>query len=439
MSVFFIILWIRVMNIISILIKFCSFYLQLYIYGDYIMNNETLIGYNKKNLKDVDVENKIVFVRVDFNVPLNEYGLITDDNRIKSSLETIKYLIDNKAKIILASHMGRPKGKIDARLSLFPVSERLSELLNYPVKFVHDCIGDEVQKAKEELKSGDVLLLENLRFHPEEKKNEHKFISKLAENIDIFVNDAFGTSHRNQASMTGVPTKVPLAVTGFLVKKELEAFSKMLSNPKKPFIAILGGAKVSDKITVIQKLFEKVDTILIGGGMAYTFLKALKFDVGNSLVENDRLQTALDILAEAKDLGIEFLLPVDNIVANKMDDEVKTSTVKNENIPSSWMALDIGHETVALFSSKIKKAKTIFWNGPMGVFEKELFRKGTLGIAKAVADSPATSIVGGGDSVAAIKMFNLENKIDHISTGGGASIELVQGKILPGIEVLTNA
>lgn len=394
--------------------------------------------YNKLNVDDVDVAGKAVFVRVDYNVPLDSNQNITDDTRIVASLPTITYLLEKGARVIAASHLGRPKGKRTAALSLKPVAEYLEKLLNKKVVFVNDCIGPVVKSAKNDLHDGEILLLENLRFHAGEKKNDPAFIAELAEGIDVFVNDAFGTSHRDQASMTGIPKLVGVATTGFLVQKEINYLSRILSKPEKPFVAILGGAKVSDKIGIIQKLLEKVDNILIGGGMAYTFLKALKLDVGNSLVEPDRVQTALDLMAEAKDLGIEIILPIDNIVACKTNDEVKTSVVKNENIPSSWMALDIGPETVKFYSEKILSAKTIFWNGPMGVFEEEQFRNGTLGIAQAVAESSAVSVVGGGDSVAAIKMFHLEDQITHISTGGGASLEFVQGKILPGIGVLTD-
>lgn len=393
---------------------------------------------NKVNVAEVDVTGKRTFVRVDFNVPLDNSGSITDDTRIRAALPTIRYLIDNNAKVILASHLGRPKGKITSSLSLRPVAKRLEELLGKRVNFIDDCIGPKVAQAKVNMENGDILLLENLRFHPGEKKNTDDFISQLSSDIDIFVNDAFGTSHRDQASMTGIPKKVKIAVTGFLVKKEVSTFFNLLTSPQKPFLAILGGAKVSDKIGIIQKLLEKVDIILIGGGMAYTFLRAQKYDVGQSLVESEYIETALGLISEAKDLGIEFLLPVDNIVARKTDDEVKTSVVRNENIPSSWMALDIGPETIKLYSNRIRKAKTIFWNGPMGVFEKEQFRNGTLAIAEAVAACKADSVVGGGDSVAAINMFGLQDQISHLSTGGGASMEFVQGKILPGIAVLSD-
>ncbi|MBN2385105.1 phosphoglycerate kinase [bacterium] len=395
--------------------------------------------YEKKlNLDEIEVEGKLVFVRVDYNVPLDDNGSITDDTRIVGSLPTVRYLLEHKARIILASHLGRPKDKPTLALSLKPVAIRLGELLGQEIIFTNDCIGEEVAATKKKVQPGQIILLENLRFHSGETKNNEQFIAELAAGIDIFVNDAFGTSHRDQSSMTGIPRHVPVSVTGFLVKREIDHFLDLMSAPQKPFVAILGGAKVSDKIKIIQKLLERVDTILIGGGMAYTFLKALKYEVGNSLVEPERLDVAQGLMDEAKDLGIEFLLPVDNVVAKKTDDEVKTSIVRNENIPSSWMALDIGPETVRLYSDKIRKAKTVFWNGPMGVFEKEQFQGGTLAIAKAVAECKGKSVVGGGDSVAAINMFGLEKKITHLSTGGGASLEFIQGILLPGITVLSD-
>jgi len=405
-----------------------------------VLNDELKDLYMSKiNIDEIEVTGKMTFVRVDYNVPLDDAGSITDDTRIRGSLPTIRYLLEHQARIILASHLGRPKDKPTSGMSLRPVATRLSELLGHEVIFIDDCIGSKVASLKQTMKGGDIVLLENLRFYPGEKKNNETFIAELAAGIEVFVNDAFGTSHRDQASMTGIPKHVPVAVTGFLVRSELEHFLTLMADPQKPFVAILGGAKVSDKIGIIRKLLEKVDTVLIGGGMAYTFLKAQKFEVGNSLVENDQLDVALELLAGARDLGVEFLLPLDNIVARKTDDdEVKTSTVRNENIPSSWMALDIGPETARMFSDKIRKAKTIFWNGPMGVFEKEQFRNGTIAVAKAVTESKGMSVVGGGDSVAAIKMFGLEDKITHLSTGGGASLEFLEGQILPGIAVLTN-
>ncbi|MFC1852143.1 phosphoglycerate kinase [candidate division CSSED10-310 bacterium] len=394
--------------------------------------------YNKLNIDEIDVAGKKVFVRTDYDVPLDDENNIKDDALIRASLETISYLIDNNAKIVLASHLGCPKGKFNPALSLKPVARRLGELLHRNIPLLPDCIGTHVSQYINNLGEGEVILLENLRFHPGEKKDMDPFSAALNHGYDVYVNEAFGSCHRDHASISSLPKHIPLAVTGFHVKKEMNIFLQIMTDPQRPFVALLGGAKVSEKIGLIQKLLEKVDSLLIGGGMAYTFLKAIKFDVGNSLVEGEYLDIALELLNEAQDLGVEFLLPVDNIVARKTVDEVKTSTVRNENIPSSWMALDIGPETTRIYTEKIQNARTVFWNGPVGVFEKELFCGGTQSIAQTIAESEAASIVGGGDTVLAINVFSLVDKMTHISTGNKASLQFLEGKILPGIAVLTD-
>ena len=388
-----------------------------------------------RKVDEIELKGKRVFVRVDFNVPLNEKNEITDDTRILLSLPTIRFVKEAGGKVVLASYLGRPKGKRDPKFSLAPVAERLSQLLGRKVALAIDCIGDEVQKQIKGMKEGEVLLLENLRFHPEEEKNDENFSKALASLCEVYVNDAFGAAHRAHASTEGMTRYVKTVAAGFLMMKEVESLEKALVNPQKPYVAILGGAKVSDKIAVIENLLNKVTTLLVGGGMAFTFLKAKGFDVGRSLVEEDQLGFSLNLLARAEG-KVKFLLPYDHIAAERMDIQAKRQIVKNEKIPSDWVCLDIGPETVRVFSEEIRSAKTIVWNGPMGVFEMEPFSQGTFAIAKAVANSSAFSIVGGGDSVAAVNKAGVADKIKHISTGGGASLEFLEGKKLPGIEAL---
>lgn len=388
-----------------------------------------------RKVNQIELKGKQVFIRVDFNVPQDEKNNITDDTRILLSLPTIRFVSEAGGKVILASHLGRPKGKKDPKFILAPVAVRLSQLLGKKVALAADCIGEEVQKQIEGMKEGEILLLENLRFHPEEEKNEEAFSKALASLCDIYVNDAFGAAHRAHASTDGMARFVKIVAAGFLMMKEVESLEKVLVNPQKPYVAILGGAKVSDKIGVIQNLLDKVNTLLIGGGMAYTFLKAEGFQVGKSLVEEDQIGFSLNLLEKAKG-KIKFLLPSDHIAAERMDVQAKREIVKNDKIPSGWVCLDIGPETVKTFSEEIQSAKTIVWNGPMGVFEMEPFSQGTFAIAKAIANSSAFSVVGGGDSVAAVNQAGVADRISHISTGGGASLEFLEGKKLPGIEAL---
>jgi phosphoglycerate kinase len=388
-----------------------------------------------RTIDQIELKGKRVFIRVDFNVPQDEKNNITDDTRILHSLPTIRFASDAGAKVILASHLGRPKGKRDPKFSLAPVAERLSKLIGKKVALAPDCIGAEVQTRIGEMKEREIVLLENLRFHPEEEKNEEAFSMALASLCDVYVDDAFGAAHRAHASTEGMTRFVKTVAAGFLMTKEIDSLEKALLSPKKPYVAILGGAKVSDKIGVIQNLLDKVTTLLIGGGMAYTFLKGEGFQVGKSLVEEGQIGFSLKLLEKAKG-KIQFLLPSDHIAAERMDIQAKRETVKNDKIPSGWVCLDIGPETVKTFSEEIKSAKTIVWNGPMGVFEMEPFSQGTFAIAKAIADSSAFSIVGGGDSVSAVNKAGVADKISHISTGGGASLEFLEGKKLPGIEAL---
>lgn len=388
-----------------------------------------------RTVDQIDLKGKRVFIRVDFNVPQDEKNNITDDTRILLSLPTIRFVSEASGKVILASHLGRPKGKKDPKFSLAPVAVRLSQLLDKKVDLATDCIGEEVEKQIGGMKEGEVLLLENLRFHPEEEKNERAFSKALASLCDVYVNDAFGAAHRAHASTEGITRFVKIVTAGFLMMKEVESLEKALLNPQKPYVAILGGAKVSDKIGVIQNLLDKVNTLLIGGGMAYTFLKAEGFQVGKSLVEEDQIGFSHNLLEKAKG-RIKFLLPSDHIAAERMDIQAKREIVRNDKIPSGWVCLDIGPETVKTFSEEIKSAKTIVWNGPMGVFEMEPFSQGTFGMAKAIANSSAFSVVGGGDSVAAVNQAGVSDRISHISTGGGASLEFLEGKKLPGIEAL---
>jgi phosphoglycerate kinase len=388
-----------------------------------------------RTVDQIDLKGKRVFIRVDFNVPMDEKNRVTDDTRILLSLPTIRFAREASGKVILASHLGRPKGKKDPKFSLAPVAERLSQLLGIKVALATDCIGEEVQKQIGGMREGEILLLENLRFHPEEEKNEEGFSKALASLCDVYVNDAFGTAHRAHSSTEGMTRFVKIVAAGFLMMREVESLEKALVSPQKPFVAILGGAKVSDKIGVIQNLLDRVTTLLIGGGMAYTFLKAEGFQIGKSLVEEDQIGFSLNLLEKAKG-KIKFFLPSDHIAAERMDVQAKREIVKNDKIPSGWVCLDIGPETVKTFSEEIKSAKTIVWNGPMGVFEMEPFSQGTFAIAKAIANSSAFSIVGGGDSVAAVNKAGVADRISHISTGGGASLEFLEGKKLPGIEAL---
>lgn len=389
---------------------------------------------DKKTLEDLQVQGKRVLVRCDFNVPMDDNRNITDDRRIRSSLPTIKYLIENKAKVILMSHLGRPKGEANPKFSLEPVSKRLSELLNTDVVFAQDdkVVSENVQEIVSKMADGDVVLLENTRFRKEEEKNEENFAKELASLGDLYINDAFGTSHRAHTSNVGLSNQLPSAV-GYLVEKEISVMGKALDNPERPFVAILGGAKVSDKIGVIENLLNKVDSILIGGGMAYTFLKAQGYEIGNSILEEDKVDLANDLLKKAEDKNVKLLLPVDVIVAKEFNNDTEFKTVNIESIPEDMMGMDIGEETINLFSKEIKDAKTVIWNGPMGVFEMENFKKGTDAIAKAMAESNGITIVGGGDSASAVEKAGYADKMTHISTGGGASLEFLEGKTLPGI------
>lgn len=391
----------------------------------------------KKTIEDIDVEGKKVLVRVDFNVPLDEKGNITDDTRIRAALPTINYLIERGAIVILVSHLGRPKGKVQERLRMDPIAQRLAELLDKEVIKTDNCIGDEPKQAIEDMREGDVLLLENVRFYPGEEANDPEFSKQLAELADVYVNDAFGTAHRAHASTVGVAEFLP-AVSGFLMKKELEYLGKALENPERPFVSILGGAKVSDKIGVIKNLLTKVNYLLIGGGMAFTFLKAKGLEIGRSLLEEDKLSLAGELIKEAEDKGVKLLLPVDVVVAPELKPDAPYKRVKVEEIPPDWMGVDIGKETVKEFSNIIKQAKTVVWNGPMGVFEMEPFAAGTKGIASALAESGAVTIIGGGDSAAAVEQLGYADKMTHISTGGGASLEFLEGRELPGVKALND-
>ncbi|MFO7264928.1 MAG: phosphoglycerate kinase [Limnochordales bacterium] len=390
--------------------------------------------WNKMTVSDLDMAGKRVLVRVDFNVPLQD-GEVADDTRIRAALPTIEYLRRQGARVILVSHLGRPKGKVVEELRMAPVARRLSQLLGTEVKTVPACVGPEVEAAAAQLKDGEVLLLENIRFYPGEEKNDPEFAKQLAAIADAYVNDAFGTAHRAHASTVGVAQLLP-AAAGFLMQKELEYLGRALENPERPFLAILGGAKVSDKIGVIRNLLPKVDAIAIGGGMAYTFLKAQGYEVGKSIVDEERLELAKELMAEAKQRGVTFLLPVDVVVADKFAPDAARKVVDVSEIPADWQGLDIGPKTRKLFAKEISRAKTIVWNGPMGVFEWEPFAEGTAEIARAMAESDAVTIVGGGDSAAAVEKFGLADKMSHVSTGGGASLEFLEGKELPGVAVL---
>ena len=392
----------------------------------------------KKTIQDVDVAGKKVLVRVDYNVPQDKEGNITDDTRIRATLPTIHKLLQKGASVILMSHLGRPKGEVNLAYTLQPIADRLASLLDKPVKFAEDCVGEVAEGAVANLHQGEVLLLENLRFHSEEEKNDPAFCQQLAKLADLAVNDAFGVSHRAHASVEGISKFMPM-VAGLLVEKEIKFLGKALANPERPFTAIIGGAKVSDKIGVIKNLMETVDVLIIGGGMANTFLAAQGYNMGASLVETDKADLARELLEKATERGISFLLPVDFVVADRFAADANFKVVKAAEVPEGWMALDIGPESVKKFQEALKTSKTVVWNGPMGGFEMPNFAGGTMALAHTLAElKEATTIVGGGDSVAAIEKAGLANKIDHISTGGGASLEFLEGKILPGIAVLAD-
>jgi len=395
--------------------------------GDFCMN--------KKSVKDVEVRGKRVLVRVDFNVPLDEQGQITDDTRITASLPTIEYLVKEGARVILASHLGRPKGKVSPKYSLAPVAKHLSKKLGQDVQLVGDCVGNVAREAVSKLQDGQVLLLENVRFHAEEEKNDPTFARDLSTLADLFVNDAFGTAHRAHASTEGVTHYIP-AFAGLLMQKEVEFMGDALERPERPFVAIIGGAKVSDKIGVIENLLGKVDALIIGGGMANTFLKAQGFKVGKSLLEEEKVELAKQLIEKAKAKGVELELPIDVVVALAFEANAPHRTVSVSEIQDNEMVLDIGPSTIGRFEARISTAKTVIWNGPMGVFEMDAFAKGTEGVAQAVASCKGITIVGGGDSVAAVEKMGVANRMTHISTGGGASLEFLEGKVLPGVAAL---
>lgn len=390
---------------------------------------------NKKTIDDIEVQGKRVFVRVDFNVPMDENLNITDDKRIRAALPTIRTLSERGAKVILASHLGRPKGKPVDKYRLDPVAKRLSELLGKNVPKVDDCIGDVPKAAISKMQPGDILLLENVRFYPEEEKNDPGFAKALAELADIYVNDAFGAAHRAHASTEGIAKYLP-AVAGYLLKKEIDFLGGALENPKRPFVAILGGAKVADKIGLINNLIEKVDTLIIGGGMAYTFLKAKGYEVGQSLLDEERIEFAKEMMDKAAKRGVKFLLPVDITVADRFAADANHKVVDADSIPADWQGVDIGPKTLEMFKEAVSSAKTVVWNGPMGVFEMPAFAKGTNGLAQVLAECDATTIIGGGDSAAAVEQAGLADKMSHVSTGGGASMEFLEGKELPGVAAL---
>ncbi len=392
----------------------------------------------KVSIADLDLKGKRVLIRVDFNVPLNEKQEVTDDTRIRAALPTIRHAMGRGAKVLLISHLGRPKGKVVPSLSLAPVAARLAQLLGQPVSMAPDCMGDAVKAAVVKLQPGQVLMLENCRFHAGDEKNDDAMSRALADLCDVFVNDAFGTAHRAHASTVGVTKFVPVSASGFLMTKELEYLGRAVTDPARPLVAVLGGAKVSDKIGVLKNLATKVDALLVGGGMAYTFLKAQGMEVGASLLEADKLDVARAILDEARARGVTFLLPMDHVIAERVEATAPTRVADSTAIPAGWMGLDIGPKAREAFAKVIRGAKTVVWNGPMGVFEQAPFREGTFAVARAIAASAATSIVGGGDSVAAVTQAGLADKMTHISTGGGASLEFLEGIELPGVAALTD-
>ncbi|MBD7937013.1 MULTISPECIES: phosphoglycerate kinase [Cytobacillus] len=392
---------------------------------------------NKKSVKDVELKGKRVFCRVDFNVPMKE-GQITDETRIRAAIPTINYLIDQGAKVILASHLGRPKGQVVEELRLTPVAERLSALLGKNVAYADEAYGEKVEQAVDGLEEGDVLLLENVRFYPGEEKNDPELAKAFAQLADVYVNDAFGAAHRAHASTEGIAHHIP-AVSGLLMEKELEVLGKALSNPDRPFTAIIGGAKVKDKIDVIDNLLDKVDNLIIGGGLAFTFVKAQGHDIGNSLLEEDKLELAKTFMQKAEEKGVNFLMPIDAVVADRFAEDADSKTVAINEIPAEWMALDIGPETANLYSEVIADSKLVIWNGPMGVFEMDQFAGGTKAVAEALAEANDTySVIGGGDSAAAVEKFHFADRMSHISTGGGASLEFMEGKALPGVVALND-
>ena len=396
------------------------------------------MNYRKKSVRDVQVSGKRVLVRCDFNVPQDDNGKITDDIRIRSALPTVRYLLESGAAVILCSHLGRPKGKADPKYSLAPVARRLSELLQMPVPLAADVCGESARALATELRPGGVMLLENVRFRPEEEQNDPAFAKELASLADLFVNDAFGTAHRAHASTAGVADYLP-AVCGFLIQKEIDVMGKALSDPRRPFVAVLGGAKVSDKLKLIDNLLGKCDSVLVCGGMAFTFLKARGGQIGDSLCDEGKLTLCADLLAKARSAGTALLLPADAVIADEFKADARTRTVPADAIPQGWRGLDIGPETVKEYAAVIAAAGTVVWNGPAGVFEMPAFAKGTEGIAKAVAESGATSIIGGGDSAAAIEQLGYADRVSHVSTGGGASLEFLEGRTLPGIACLLDA
>lgn len=390
---------------------------------------------NKIGIDQIVVQGKRVFVRVDFNVPMDDKQMITDDTRIRAALPTITYLVQSGAKVILASHLGRPKGKMNPKYSLKPIAQRLEELVGKEVIMAQDCVGSELKKQIEKLSDGEIILLENVRFYDEEEKNDADFAKQLADLAEIYVNDAFGTAHRAHASTEGIAKYIP-AYAGFLMKKEVDIMGKALANPARPFVAIIGGAKVSDKIAVIENLISKVDVLIIGGGMANTFLKAQGFEVGKSLLEIDKVELAKDLLHKAQQSGIKFMLPTDVVVAKEFAADADHKVVKTTEIAPDDLALDIGSESAELFAQAVRSAQTVIWNGPMGVFEMDAYAKGTKKVAQAMAECHGITIVGGGDSVAAVEKMGLAENLTHISTGGGASLEFLEGKILPGVAAL---
>lgn len=390
---------------------------------------------SKKTVKDIDLKGKKVFVRCDFNVPMDENQKITDNRRIVAALPTIKYLVEQNCKVILASHLGRPKGEVKPEFSLAPVAKELSKQLGQEVLMAKDVIGESAKTLAANLQEGQVMLLENVRFHREETDNDPEFAKELASMAEVFVNDAFGTAHRAHASTEGISHYLP-SVSGFLIEKELKFLGDALNNPERPFVAILGGAKVSDKIGVIDSLLEKVDTLMIGGGMAYTFFKAQGYEVGNSLCEPDKCELALKLMEKAKNKGVKLMLPIDTKIGKEFKPDTESKTVSWTEIPEGWEGFDIGEESIKMFAEEIKKAKTVVWNGPLGLFEFDQFAIGTNSIAEVLSQIDATTIIGGGDSAAAVRKAGLENKMTHISTGGGASLEFLEGKKLPGIECL---